>query len=176
MVQKSNTKYLAIAGSILLGGSLLLGNYSPKASAIGVSGGIVFLVGAGANKLLSKGQKDEESNSQEKNSTTSQYSSEPASFYPESPETAMARRDPKIAKATLEEISKNIMYSQIAEEAKGAAGQYMDKMRDLNPERMARSKGVKVTFNQKENQGLRRFIFGAGNTGYELDINLIDEE
>jgi len=97
------------------------------------------------------------------------------SFIPESPETAIARRSPEIGKRALEEISRNVMYAEIAKRSEGAAKEYLDNMRELNPDRIANSNGIKISFNQKENQGLRKILFGEENIGYQIKINLLNE-
>lgn len=103
------------------------------------------------------------------------FTSEPvSSFYPESPETAIARRTPEIGRKVLEEISKNVMYQGIANEARGVSEQYLNQMRRINPDRIAQSGGVHIDFKSKENTGLKRLLFGKGEMGYQVNISLIN--
>jgi hypothetical protein len=139
-----------------------------------IAGGMVLIGQAGrAYKERNSGGNEEQEKTKK---LIPSYKKLENSFIPESPETAIARNSSELGKRTLEEISKNVLYSEIAKESEGAAEKYLNNLKELNPEKIKRSKGIKISFNQKENKGLSRIIFGAEKIGYELNVNLIDED
>lgn len=158
---------LGTMGVSLLVSSVILG---PLAATIG-SG---MVVGVGIRKLLNFTKEIEYKNAfkkEEKQVRVADYSSSP-----ESPETAIARKEPILSKRLLEEITRNDMYKRISEESVTIAKDYLKEIREVNPEKFAKSTGIYISVEEDSNRGLAKFLFGTNNKGYKVNISLKEND
>ncbi len=176
--EQPETKYrrtTIAVGSTLLAGSVFTGPAAPFVALAGVA----FLAGTGLRHLLNSKARETYNSERGERIVTKRKnleSSSADSFYPESPETAIARKNPYIGKSVLEQIARNSMYSKVAKEAESIAEQYMGQMKEINPERVAKSGGVSITLEETKNKGLKRALFGKGERGYKLNVSLAENE
>lgn len=139
-------------------------------TALACAGGVLLVKGIRA--LSKRNQIKAESKDK---SRTNEVAASQNYGIPESPGTAIARRSSELGRDTLETVARNFMYSEMAKEAGRTAEQYLTQMREINPDRIARSSGISVSFEDNRNSGLRRLLFGKREEGYELNISLVDK-
>ncbi len=91
---------------------------------------------------------------------------------PESPGTAIARREPGNASELLKEMSKHSLYKSVAESAGRVANTYIDSLKELNSPILSTSRGVGLDVERKGNRGLKRIVFGEQERGFRVTIEL----
>lgn len=91
---------------------------------------------------------------------------------PESPETAIARQDPSIASDLLRDISRMVLYRNLAESGGGIAGVYLHCLKDVNAPSLRESSQLGVEVKRKINAGFGRMLFGEEDRGFSITIGL----
>ncbi|MCK9568212.1 hypothetical protein M0R72_04640 [Candidatus Pacearchaeota archaeon] len=167
-------KKLTFGGSSLLVGSLFAGPAAPIVAALGIG----MIVGRAVRSLASENAKkeyeEEKASKRKENVRKEENYQEHNSYLPESPETAIARSSPQIAKSVLERIAQNNMYQEIAEKSTIMAREYLEKVKETNPERVARSDGIYISVGEDLNKGLSRFL--SREKGYKINISLKEND
>ncbi len=144
-------------GSSLLVGSIFTGPAAPFVALAGAA----FIAGAGLRHLVNRRARN--AYNEERGVSVEPLTE---SFYPESPETAIARTAPFEASDLLRQYSKD----RLAEEALSAASTVArDYLSNLSQERLDRSNGVRVSFERRRN--LASFFTGE-DAGFKIDIDL----
>jgi flagellar biosynthesis component FlhA len=164
-------KNLTRTGSGLLVGSILAGPAAPIFAAVGIG----LILGRVSRSLFNKEARKEYKEEKDKEEVRKE-TQEDNPYMPESPETAIARRNPYLSKKLLEEMSKNEMYKRISEESVIIAGDYITQMREINPAKFARSNGMCIIVEEDVNKGLERFLFGKNSNGYKVNISLKEDD
>jgi hypothetical protein len=158
---ETNYRKKALAfGSTLLAGSIFTG---PAAPIVALVGG-AFILGTGLRHLLNRNARG--AYNEERGASRRREDSDFDSFYPESAETAIARRRTSEAARLLREYSKDRTYEEALSSASVISRDYLS---SLPEEMLAKSKGVRVSFEKK--RSLVGFLTGDDNE-FKLNIHL----
>jgi len=149
-------------GSALLAGSIFTGPAAPLVALAGVA----FLAGTGLRHLLNSKARNMYNQEREERRVGGGDLESSDSFYPESAETAIARRRTSEAAGLLREYSNDRVYEEALSSASIISRDYLS---SLPEEMLAKSKGVRVSFEKK--RSLVGFLTGDDNE-FELNIHL----
>lgn len=91
---------------------------------------------------------------------------------PEPPETAIARQNAEIAAEVLEDVSKKVLYKNLAESARDIGCAYLHCLKEVDSPVLKTSIGMDVEVEMKKNKGLERLFFGEEERGFSISIKL----
>ncbi len=91
---------------------------------------------------------------------------------PESSETAIARQNPETAAEVLKDISKKILYKNLAISVRGVSNTYIHCLREVDAPSLKKSNQLDIDVEMKANRGMRRVLFGEEERGFSMSVKL----